>query len=99
LALRRAPNEPASPKSQIIKPDARGKATRWQGYVAREGFGKTRTRNHISATNPVSGKIQINQRLFCLRAEKFPFFGQIDEKDFLLKSDILIPLKTISNEV
>jgi len=43
------------PNSQIIKPDANGKATRWQGYVAREGLGITRTRNQTSAAKPVRG--------------------------------------------
>jgi hypothetical protein len=72
----------------MIKPDARGKATRWQGYVAREGFGKTRIRNHIRATNPVNGKSQINQRRFCLRAGDLRVFLQTDETDFFLKSSI-----------
>jgi hypothetical protein len=31
LALRKATAELPKPKSQIIKPEARGKATRWQG--------------------------------------------------------------------
>jgi hypothetical protein len=42
--------------SQIIKLEASGNATRWQGYVAREGFGITRIKNHIRAAKPVNGK-------------------------------------------
>jgi hypothetical protein len=53
--------EPISPVSQITKPLASGAATRWQGYVAREGFGTTRIRNQISDNNPAMGNTHINQ--------------------------------------
>jgi hypothetical protein len=82
----------------MTKPDAIGKATRWQGYVAREGFGRTRTKNHTSATNPVNGKIQINQRLLCLWLEQLPDSGLPDETIFFLNSSILLPPGTILNE-
>jgi hypothetical protein len=62
LALRKATAEPINPIIHIIKPDANGNATRWQGYVARDGFGITRIRNHISAASPLIGNNQINQR-------------------------------------
>jgi hypothetical protein len=70
FALRYAATEPARPSSQIIKPDANGKATRWQGYVAREGFGITRIKNHIRANSPEIGNSHLNQfsqrnLLFC----------------------------------
>jgi len=64
LALRNATTEPASAIIQIIKPDANGNATRWQGYDALDGFGITLMRNHISAANPVIEGSQNNQRLF-----------------------------------
>jgi hypothetical protein len=47
-----------------MKPDASGNATRWQGYVARDGFGITLMRNHISAANPVIEGSQNSQRCF-----------------------------------
>ena len=40
-----APNMPAN---QTTKPLANGKAARWQGYAARDGLGRTRTRTHVS---------------------------------------------------
>jgi hypothetical protein len=48
----------------MMKPDANGNATRWQGYVARDGFGTTLMRNHISAANPVIEGSQNSQRCF-----------------------------------
>jgi hypothetical protein len=66
LALRNATAEPTSPISHIIKPDAKGNATRWQGYVARDGFGITRIRNHRSARNPIVEDNHNNQRCFLL---------------------------------
>jgi hypothetical protein len=47
-----------------MKPDANGNATRWQGYVARDGLGITLMRNHISAANPVIEGNQNNQLCF-----------------------------------
>jgi hypothetical protein len=47
-----------------MKPDANGNATRWQGYAARDGFGITLMRNHISAANPVIEGSQNSQRCF-----------------------------------
>jgi hypothetical protein len=52
LALRNAITEPINPIIQIMKPEASGNATRWQGYVAREGFGITLIRNHMRANRP-----------------------------------------------
>ncbi|MBN2020776.1 MAG: hypothetical protein JW749_11205 [Sedimentisphaerales bacterium] len=60
FALRNATIEPARPISQTIKPDASGNATRWQGYIARDGFGITLIRNHISASSPVIGHSHIS---------------------------------------
>ena len=45
-----------------MKPVAIGKAARWQGYVARLGFGITRTRNQASAKAPPIGKYQRDDR-------------------------------------
>ena len=63
-AFRKAAYDAANPVSQITKPDANGKAIRWHGYVAREGLGITRTRNHISDANPTIGSISMGQRRF-----------------------------------
>jgi hypothetical protein len=58
--------EPTAPASQTIKPEANGNATRWHGYVARDGFGITRIKNHISAKTPPMGNTQrIQRRLLC----------------------------------
>jgi hypothetical protein len=64
LALRNAATEPVSPISQMMKPEANGNATRWQGYVALDGFGITLTKNHISAKNPVMDENQNHPRCF-----------------------------------
>ena len=64
FALRKAVTEPMAPASQIAKPDANGKAARWHGYVAREGFGITRNKNHSSAKNPPIGNSHFSQRCF-----------------------------------
>jgi hypothetical protein len=81
--------EPARPSSQTTKPEANGKATLWQGYVARDGFGITRIKNQIRANNPVIGNSHLSQRnlLFCVSCVKTAFlqppkfltvcFGQI----------------------
>jgi hypothetical protein len=61
--------------SQSTKPEANGKAIRWHGYVAREGFGITRIKNHISDTRPAMGNIHINQRYFILLFKDLPVLG------------------------
>jgi hypothetical protein len=61
--------------SQATKPEANGKAIRWHGYVAREGFGITRIKNQISDTRPAMGNIHINQRYFVLLFKDLPVLG------------------------
>jgi hypothetical protein len=61
FALWYAAAEPARPSSQIMKLDANGNATRWQGYAAREGFGITRIKNQIKANSPVTGHNHFSQ--------------------------------------
>jgi hypothetical protein len=85
--LNAAPQAPR-PKSQATKPEANGKATRWHGYAAREGFGTTRIKNHISDTSPAMGSVHINQRYFLLRLGYLPIFGQAEGVCLLLKSCI-----------
>jgi len=53
--------DPAKPISQAMNPDASGKAARWHGYVAREGFGITRTKNHVSDISPAMGNMYLIQ--------------------------------------
>jgi len=62
--------------SQAMKPDANGKAIRWHGYVALEGFGITRIKNQISDIRPAIGNIHINQRYFVLLCKGLPVLGQ-----------------------
>jgi hypothetical protein len=50
-----------SPNIHATKPDANGKANRWQGYAARDGFGSTRIKNHISDTSPAMGNIHLTK--------------------------------------
>jgi len=85
LALRNATTEPARPISQMIKPDANGNATRWQGYVARDGFGITLMRNHISARSPVIGESQNSQRCFACPAA----LGQPDGIRFFPEKNVI----------
>ena len=89
LALRYAKIELISPASQTTKPLASGAATRWQGYVAREGFGITRIRNQISDNIPAMGNTHINQQYFLLCLRYLPVFGQTDTIRFFLRNDIL----------
>jgi hypothetical protein len=68
-----------SPVSQTTKLLASGAATRWQGYVAREGFGSTRMRNQISANNPKMGNSQINHGLLILAQGYLPVLRQTEQ--------------------
>jgi hypothetical protein len=85
--LRYANVEPASPVSQIINPLAKGAATRWHGYAAREGFGITRIRNQTSENNPAIGNNQTSQWNLLLYISSF---GQ-DGLCFLFSECILTP--------
>jgi len=77
FAFRYATAEPIIPSSQTIKPDANGNATRWQGYVAREGFGITRIKNQIRAARPVNGNSHQMSRCLRFGGINLPVFGQI----------------------
>jgi hypothetical protein len=55
--------EPARPSNHTTKPDAIGAATRWHGYVARDGFGITLIRNQTSAANPVRANSHLIYRI------------------------------------
>jgi len=88
LALRNATTEPARPISQIMKPEANGNATRWQGYVARDGFGITLMRNHISAANPVIEGSQNSQRFFACPAA----LGQHGGIRFFSEKNVITPV-------
>jgi hypothetical protein len=93
------------PTIQIIKLLASGKAKRWQGYVARVGFGITRIRNQKSDNSPVMGNSHINHRflLLCLRLLPdlgqsgkelsgllfFWFLWETDEMDFVFLNNII----------
>jgi hypothetical protein len=95
LALRNAATEPSRPISQITKPEANGKATRWQGYVARDGLGITLMRNHISAANPVIEGSQNNQRVARSGARSVfdgpAAIGLPDVLCFFLEKDVITP--------
>jgi hypothetical protein len=87
LALRNATTEPASPISQMMKPEANGNATRWQGYVARDGFGITLMSNQTSAANPV---IEGNQNShLCFTGPPVP--GQADDIRFFPEKNVTTP--------
>ena len=45
-----------NPNIYSIKEEARGAVARIHGYAARVGLGITRIKNHISDSNPISGK-------------------------------------------
>jgi hypothetical protein len=77
FAFRYARAEPIIPAIQITKPLANGAAKRWQGYVAREGFGMTRIKNQISEKSPKMGNTHINQRYFLLVLRGLLVFGHI----------------------
>jgi len=73
--------------SQTTKLLASGAASRWQGYVAREGLGTTRRRNQISDNNPAMGNTHISQQYFLFCPGYLPVFGQTDKMFFaFLKS-------------
>jgi hypothetical protein len=71
----------------MTKPEANGNATRWQGYVARDGFGITLMRNHISAANPVIEGSQNSQRCFAGPAA----LGQPDDICFFPEKNFTTP--------
>ncbi len=84
--------EAVRPQSQITKPDASGKATRWQGYAALLGFGMTRAKNQISDKRPVTGSSHSTGRQrFLGELLILPVFGQRDGGHFLLKNDTTAP--------
>jgi len=68
-----------------MKPDASGNATRWQGYVARDGFGITLMRNHISAKSPVIEESQNSHLCFTGPAA----LGQPDDALFFLEKNVI----------
>jgi hypothetical protein len=71
----------------MIKPEANGNATRWQGYVARDGFGITLMRNHISARSPVIEESQNSHLCFTGPAA----LGQPDDSPFFLEKNFITP--------
>jgi hypothetical protein len=91
----------------MTKPLASGAATRWHGYIAREGFGSTRIKNQISDNRPTMGHTHISQEYFLLRPGYSPVFGhcrgvwagclpsravrETDEVDFIFLDSIFAP--------
>jgi hypothetical protein len=73
-ATAHAPN----PNIHVTNPEANGKANRWHGYVARDGFGTTRIKNHISDTSPAMGNIHFTHLYFLLLPLYSPAFGQAE---------------------
>jgi hypothetical protein len=70
-----------------MKPEANGNATRWQGYVARDGFGITLMRNHISARSPVIEESQNSHLCFTGPA----VLGQTDDIRFFPEKNFITP--------
>jgi len=64
----------------MIKPDAIGNATRWQGYAARDGFGMTLIRNQTRAKKPIIKGSQNNHRLFAVLFFKNNLFNAVTSK-------------------
>jgi hypothetical protein len=60
----------------MTKALAKGAAIRWQGYVARLGFGMTLSRNQTRANKPVTGSNKVGQ-LRCETWNCLPVLGQI----------------------
>jgi hypothetical protein len=83
-ATAHAPN----PRNHAINPEANGKANRWQGYVARDGFGITRIKNHTSDTSPATGNIHFNHPYFLLPPLCLPALEQSGWSCFLLDNRI-----------
>ncbi len=99
FAFLKATIEPNMPVSQMTNPDASGKATLWQGYVARLGFGITRIRNQISDIRPMKGSIHLIQVCFLLEIMALPVFGQILKTSLFFCSDITPPQKGFAKEL
>jgi hypothetical protein len=78
FAFLNATAQAPSPRNHATNPEANGKAARWQGYVARDGLGTTRIKNHINDTSPTMGNIHLNQRYFLSRPSDLPAFGQAE---------------------
>jgi hypothetical protein len=83
-AIAHAPN----PRNHATNPEANGKANRWQGYVARDGFGITRIKNHISDTSPAIGNIHITHPYFLLPLLCLSALGQSEWWCFVLDNCI-----------
>jgi hypothetical protein len=64
------------PVSHTMNPLAMGAAKRWQGYVARDGLGMTRTKNHSNDAIPTKGTTQGSQRRLHVTLMERPVFGQ-----------------------
>jgi hypothetical protein len=79
------------PVSQIIKPDAKGNATRWQGYVALDGFGMTRIRNQTSAAKPESGNSHRSHLYLLPGSMTLPVLGQTLSDRLLHRNAIITP--------
>jgi len=71
----------------MIKPDANGNATRWQGYVARDGFGITLMRNQTSARSPVIGRNQNSHLCFACPGA----LGQPEDICFFSEKNVTTP--------
>jgi hypothetical protein len=65
-----------------MNPDASGNATRWHGYVAREGFGITRIKNHISDKIPAAGNIHFSRRFRLFQLRNLLVLGQFGSTCF-----------------
>jgi hypothetical protein len=89
-ATAQAPN----PNIHVTKLEANGNANRWQGYVARDGFGTTRIKNQTSDTRPAMGNIHFNQRYFLLRPSDLPALGQAGWLCFLFDNRIFTSPKS-----
>ena len=86
--------EPIIPSNQTIKPDASGNATRWHGYVAREGFGITRIKNQIRANSPVIGNNHFSQQNLLLCSMGLSVLGQTGGVSLLRENSIFTTSRT-----
>ena len=66
LAFVKAKAEPVNVSIQVMNPDIIGDAARIHGYVAREGLGITRMRNHRVEPMPSTIKLNFVQWLFAV---------------------------------
>ena len=81
--------EAARPITHVIKPEAIGKASRWQGYAARDGLGMTRTKNHIKAAKPANGNNHQGQRKLRCDLIILPVLGQKRGLSSFFRNDII----------